>query len=131
MVLVAVALLSSGCAPARFPKELFTVHGQGADYPMMMSRTPHDSRARVIHSESGTHFSQSSRSYSTANATVTITTTETANSEMPASEKLMAQVRRNDGAVFVEHIEFFADDFAGYGFSSADRKLSIQAEVSK
>lgn len=131
VLVVAIALLSVACSPAPFPKELFTVHGAAADFPMMVSRTPRDEQGRTIHAESGTHFSQTSRSYSTANATVTVTTTETANSEMPASDKLLVQVRRNDEAIFIEHIEFYADDFAGYGFSSADRKLSIEAKVSK
>lgn len=98
---------------------------------MMVSRTPQGGDGRAVHAESGTHFSQTSRSYSTTNASITITTTETASSEMPASEKLMFQVRRDDKAVYFEHIEFYADNFTGYGFSSADRKLSIQAKVSK
>ena len=129
--IIGVALATLACSPARFPKELFTVQGQGADYPVMISRTTTDNRGRVIHAESGTHFSQSSSSYSAGNTTVTVTTTRTAKSERSASDKLITQVRRDERVMLIEHVEFFAEDYSGYGFSYADSTLNIDAKVTK
>src|SRR5262249_22106256 len=48
------------CRPA-FPRELFVVSGQGADYPIMLSQTPPTSAGRKIAAASGTaehHYQQ-------------------------------------------------------------------------
>jgi hypothetical protein len=130
LVAAALGLSSVACGKAAFPKELFTVHAEGADYPVMVSETKGAS-GRPISASSGTQVSVSQSHYSTGNASVTVTTTRSARSEMPASEKLASQVRRADKWVQIRGAEFEARDFSTYGASSAGRELRIQAEAMK
>ena len=111
-----------GCGAPVFPKELFTISGQGADYPVMLSRAPEARGGRPVAASSGTHASQSSASY----GNVTVTTTRSGQSELPASTKLHAQIGRNDKWVQIQSSAFRAVDFSTYGASSADRSLSIE-----
>lgn len=130
LLAVVVGVGSAGCGKAAFPKELFTVHGRNADYPVMVSETPGDG-GREISASSGTQVSVSQSSYTSGNARVTVTTTRSARSELPASEKLAAQVRRSDKWVQIQNIEYEAVDFSTYGSSAAGRELRIDAEVRK
>ena len=114
-----------------FPKELFTVEAVGADYPMMMSRSPAASGGRTIEAASGTHFAQSSSTYSSGNTQVTVTTTEQAASELSAATKFNAAVGRGDRWVEVQEATFSARDFSAYGSSSADRTLSMVGKAHK
>jgi hypothetical protein len=120
-----------GCGAPVFPKELFTVEAQEADYPFMLSEAPSKDAGRPIKAESGTHAAVSQSSYSTGNSTVTVTTTEASQSELTASVKLAAQVRRNDRYIQLDKAVFSAVDFSTYGASSADRTLSIEATAHK
>lgn len=130
LVTVVFSFASVACGKAAFPKELFTVHAQGADYPVMVSETKGAS-GRPIAASSGTQVSVSQSHYSTGNASVTVTTTRSARSEMPASEKLASQVRRADKWVQIRKAEFEALDFSTYGASSAGRELRLEAEAMK
>jgi hypothetical protein len=114
-----------------FPKQLFTVEASEADFPVMLSKAPAKDGGRTIEASSGTHFAQSSSSYRAGNVQVHVTTTERGESEMPASDKFNAKVRRSDGWVQLEGAEYVADDFSGYGFSRADRNMSMQGKVHK
>ncbi|HEX3765797.1 MAG TPA: hypothetical protein VHW23_44175, partial [Kofleriaceae bacterium] len=69
---------------------------------------------------------RSSSSYTTGRVTVTTTSIETSSSELSASMKLSAQVQRADRWVQIDGAEFHSEDYATYGFSSANRRLSIQ-----
>jgi hypothetical protein len=120
-----------GCGAPVFPKELFTVDAQAADYPFMLSETPSKDAGRPIQAHSGTHAAVSQSSYSTGNATVTVTTTESGQSELSAAVKLAAQVRRADRYIQLDKAVFTAVDFSTYGASSADRTLSIDATAHK
>jgi len=120
--LAAFCCALSGCGAPVFPRELFTISGQGADYPVMLSRTPAPRGGRPIVASSGTHASQSSASY----GNVTVTTTRSGQSELPAATKLHAQIGRNDRWVQIQGSTFRAVDFSTYGASSADRSLSIE-----
>ena len=126
-----VALASVGCGAPVFPKELFTVEAAHADYPVMLSHTPSKRGGRPIQAESGTHAAVSQSSYSAGDTTVTITRTEAGQSELSAATKLAAQVRRADRWLQLERAVFVAKDFSTYGASSADRMLSIEANVHK
>lgn len=117
------------CRPPEFPRELFTIVADGADYPVMLSQTPAGPGGRKIEASSGTHVSRSTSSYSTGRVTVTSTSVHSAQSELSASMKLGAQVQRADKWVQIDGAEFHSEDFAGYGFSSADRRLAIQGTV--
>lgn len=118
-----------GCGAPVFPKELFTVEATGADYPVMLSRAPAKDGGRPIQAESGTHFAQSSSSYRAGNTQVTVTTTERGQSEMAASEKFSAKVRRSDRWVQLETAVYDAEDNSGYGSSSADRNLALAGQA--
>lgn len=130
-LLVGSLLVVSGCAKPHFPHELFTVHAEGADYPVMVSKPAKPMAGRAINAQSGTHHSASSQSYSAGNATVTVTTTRSAVSEQPAANKLMVQVGRSDKWLQFEGAEYYGEDASGYGWSQADRTLSIQGKVGK
>lgn len=121
--------LASGCAKPRFPSELFTVHGEGADYPVMVSKPAQPRAGRAINAQSGTHQAASSQSYTAGNTTVTVTTTTSAVSEVPASNKLLYQVGRGDKWLQIDGAEFHGEDASGYGWSQADRNLNIQGKV--
>lgn len=133
--LLAIAALSSLCSIAcgspAFPKELFTVHAEGADYPVMVSNTKNGKRGRPLSASSGTAVSVSQSSYTAGNTRVTVTTTRTARSELTASEKLAAQVRRSDSWVQLRRVEFEAADFSSYGAAAAGRELRLEAEAMK
>ena len=117
------------CHPPEFPRELFTVAADGADYPVMLSQTPAGPGGRKIEASSGTHASRSTSAFSSGGVTVTTTSVESSQSELPASLKLSAQVQRADRWVQIDGAEFHSEDFAAYGFSSANRKLAIQGTV--
>lgn len=122
--LVPVACLGlSACGKPIFPKQLFTVTGSGADYPVMVSRAPAPRGGRPVSASSGTYASQSTASY----GNVTVTTTTTGRSELSAATKLHAQIGRGDKWVQIEKATFRARDFSTYGASSADRELVIDA----
>ena len=125
------AVCLAGCGAPVFPKELFTVDAQGADYPFMLSETPSRDAGRPIHADSGTHAAVSQSSYSTGSSTVTVTHTESGRSELSAAVKLAAQVRRADRYIQLDRAVFTAVDFSTYGASSADRTLSLEATAHK
>lgn len=116
----------ASCRPPEFPHELFTITADGADYPVMLSQMPAGPGGRKIEASSGTHASRSTSSYSTGHVTVTTTSVQSAQSELSASMKLGAQIQRADKWVQIDGAEFHSEDFATYGFSSADRRLAIQ-----
>jgi hypothetical protein len=118
-----------GCGAPVFPKELFTVEASAADYPVMLSKTPSSAPGRPIQAESGTHFAQSSQSYRAGNVQMTVTNTEHSQSEMPASEKFGAKVRRTDKWVEIDSALFVSEDYAGYSFTSANRNLGLEGRA--
>lgn len=128
-VAVGALLCATGCGAPVFPKQLFTLEASTADYPVMVSKTPANDAGRTIQADSGTHFAQSTSSYGYGNTRVQVTHTEHGESEMPASEKFAAKVRRNDKWVQVESALFVAEDHAGYGYSSADRALGLEGKA--
>lgn len=127
-VLGGLAVLGA-CRPPEFPRALFTLSADGADYPVMLSQTPAGPGGRKIEASSGTHASRSTSAFSTGRVTVTTTTVEASQSELPASVKLSAQVQRADRWLQIDGAEFHSEDFAAYGFSSANRQLAIQGTV--
>lgn len=122
-------LCATGCGAPVFPKELFTVEASGADYPVMLSRAPAKDAGRPVQAESGTHFAQSSSTYRAGNAQVTVTHTEQGQSEMPASEKFGAKIRRTDNWVQIESAVYVAEDFAGYSTTAAERNLALEGKA--
>jgi hypothetical protein len=126
---LAALLSATGCGAPVFPKALFTVEASSADYPVMLSKVPAKDPGRAIQAESGTHFAQSSQTYSTGYARVTVTHTEAGQSEMPASEKFAAKVRRSDKWVELESAQFMAEDYSGFSFTSADRNLVLEGKA--
>ena len=129
MVLLAAAVAS--CGSAVFPRELFTIEAQHADYPFMLSQAPAKRAGRPLTAESGTHAAVSQSTYSMGNSTVTVEHRESGQSELSAATKLAAQVRRAERWVQFEKGVFAATDFSTYGASSADRVLSIEASAHK
>jgi hypothetical protein len=107
----------ASCRPA-FPRELFTITGQGADFPIMLSRGPAGTAGRKVEASSGTRrlLQNSGR----------VSYDERAESEMSASAKLNAQVLRADRWLQIDHLELFARDFTTYGTTSTFRKLTIE-----
>ena len=126
-----VLLGGVGCGKASFPTELFTVEAVDADYPVMLSKAPEAKKGRDIEAWSGTSASVSQSTYSTGNAQVTVTRTEVAKSELSASQKLAALVRRRDKWIQLEECVYEATLFSSYGFSSAAARLTIHAEAHK
>jgi hypothetical protein len=116
--------LAASCAPPRFPRELFTITGEGAEYPVMLSRAPAGREGHKIQSESGTylHHHQTGRSPGIGG----VSYTRSAESEMPASVKLNAQVKRADNWVQIERVEYFSSDFSTYSNRTARRRLTIE-----
>lgn len=129
LMFLALVGMATGCAKPRFPSELFTVHGEGADYPVMVSKPVKPMPGRAINASSGTHQAASSQSYTAGNTTVTVTTTTSAVSELPAANKLLYQVGRSDKWLQLDGAEFYGEDASGYGWSQADRTLNIQGKV--
>lgn len=128
-VAVGALLCAVGCGAPVFPKQLFTLEAGTADYPVMVSKTPATDAGRPIEANSGTHFAQSTSSYGYGRTRVQVTHTEVGESEMPASEKFAAKVRRTDKWIQVESGLFVAEDHAGYGYSSADRAFSLEGKA--
>jgi hypothetical protein len=126
---VGALLCATGCGAPVFPKQLFTLEAGTADYPVMVSRTPATGAGRSIEANSGTHFAQSTSSYGYGRTRVQVTHTEVGESEMPASEKFAAKVRRTDKWVQIESGLFVAEDYAGYGYSSADRSFGMEGKA--
>lgn len=131
LALGGVLVGSAGCGKPVFPKELFTIDAEGADYPFMLSQTKTQGKGRSVTAESGTSASFSQSSYAAGNTTVTVTRTTAAQSELSASTKLAAQVRRADRWVQLQSATLTATDFATYGSSSATRLLVIDATTHK
>ena len=116
----------ASCRQAIFPRALFTIDAGGADYPVMLSRTPGGPRGHKIIATSGTKAATQSSSYSTGKTTVISTFSQSSESELPAFMKFSAQVGRADKWVQIDGAEFHAEDFAAYGSSSAQRQLTIE-----
>jgi hypothetical protein len=115
----ALTFLAS-CRPP-FPRELFTVSGQGADFPIMLSQTPPGGAGRQIEAASGTresHYQQRNYGY-----------TDRSQSELPASLQLSAQVRRTDKWLQIDHIEFYSTDFTTFSNTAHLRKLVLEGKV--
>jgi hypothetical protein len=128
---VLLALILLGCGKPAFPKQLFTVESQGADYPIMLSRAPIAEPGRDISASSGTHFAQSSQSYTTSNVQVRVTTTERGESELSAAEKFSTKIGRSDRWAELQNATYIAKDFSTYASSSADRTLELQGKAHK
>jgi hypothetical protein len=118
-VVGALAFVAS-CRPV-FHVELFTVTGQGADYPIMLSQTPAGAAGRKIEASSGTRMSQLGGTRSSY--------TEHVQSEMPAWMKLNVQVLRKDKWMQIERVELYARDFTTLNGASTVRKLAIEGTV--
>jgi hypothetical protein len=121
--------LASGCAVRAFPRELFTITGERADYPVMLSQAPPGIAGRKIAAVSGTRASRSTSTYTVGKTTVSTIHTSESESELPASVKLGAQVLRDDRWLQIDHAEFHAEDFATYGAAAATRELAIEGTV--
>jgi len=117
-----LAVIAS-CGPPRFPRELFTITGEGAEYPVMLSQTPAGRAGHKVQSESGTYLHQHD---SGSMGMGGVSYTQRAESEMPASVKLNAQVRRADSWVQIERVEYFSSDFSTYSTRKALRRLAIE-----
>ena len=113
------------CGPPRFPRELFTITGEGAEYPVMLSQTPAGRAGHKVQSESGTYLHQHQTS-GTVGMGGGVSFTRSAESEMPASEKLNAQVKRADSWVQIERAEYFSSDFSTYSNRTATRRLTLE-----
>jgi hypothetical protein len=109
-----------------FPRELFTITAEGADFPVMLSQTPPGAAGRKIQAASGTQAAQSTSTYVVGRSTVSVTNTHEGQSELPASMQLNAQVLRADKWLQVDGAEFRSEDFATYGASRAVRRLTIE-----
>lgn len=128
----AASLLMVGCGKPAFPADLFTVRADGADYPLMLSQAKAPGRGgRPVTTQSGTQAAYSQSTYTAGNTQVTITRSSAAQSELPASVKLAAQVRRTDRWVQIDGATFTATDFATYGSSSNERLLILSGTVHK
>lgn len=128
LLLVALGALVGACGPRPFPAKLFTIEAPHADYPVMVSRTQAKSKnARPISAQSGMRASVRQSSYTIGNTHVTVTHSNAARSEMPASKKLAAEVRRTDKWIQLEAAVFTATDFSTYGASSTERLLLLEA----
>lgn len=125
VVLGGLALLGS-CGPPVFPRELFTITAEGADFPVMLSQTPPGAAGRKIQAASGTHAAASTSTYVTGRTTMAVTSTHEGQSELPASMQLNAQVLRADKWLQVDGAEFHSEDFATYGASRSVRRLTIE-----
>jgi len=120
---IGLAVVAS-CGPPRFPRELFTISGEGAEVPVMLSQTPAGRAGHKIQSESGTYLHQHQTSGTIGMGGVSYT--RSAESEMPASEKLNAQVKRADSWVQIERAEYFSSDFSTYSNREATRRLTLE-----
>jgi hypothetical protein len=117
---VVAGLLSLSCTP-RFPRELFVVSGQGADYPIMLSQTPASPGGRKIQAVAGTSVHEyQAKNYGFVNRS---------QSELPAYMQFNAQVLRTDHWVQVDHIEFYSSDFTTYSTTARLRKLTLDGTV--
>jgi hypothetical protein len=105
-VAVFLTLCSAGCATEQLPRPLFAVDMTGAEYPVMLSKGAATDPGRPLAAESGMLETVGGEWH------------EWGRSEMAASPKLMAQVRRADKWVQIEAIEYNANDhFATFGLS--------------
>jgi hypothetical protein len=123
---IGLAVVAS-CGPPRFPRELFTISAEGAEVPVMLSLVSHSAAGRAGHkiqSESGTYLHQHQTSGTVGMGGFSYT--QSAESEMPASEKLNAQVKRADSWVQIERAEYFSSDFSTYSNRTATRRLILE-----
>jgi hypothetical protein len=123
------AMCLGGCGPGRPPKNLFTIEAEHADYPVMLSQAPAAGPGRRVAASSGRHAAASQWQYPAGRTTVTITNVERSESELSASEKLAAQIQRNDKWLQIDHAEYRAMDFLGPSSSSSDRNLTVEGTV--
>lgn len=128
---LAVAAASAGCGKPAFPQELFTIKAEPeADYPFMLSQTTAKSVGRPIRAASGNRAAVRRTTHSLGSSSVTVTRRWSAESELPASAKLDAQVRHRDKWVQFDGAVYFAEDYNSYGSSSSsERTLTIEGSA--
>jgi hypothetical protein len=115
-----------GCGSSALPRELFTIEASGAEYPVMLSRTHARAGGRKLEAWSGTHKSETQTGFVMNNTAVTVIRRDRARSELSASTKLHAQVRRSDRWIQLDRAIFIAVDYAAYGTSRSDRELQLE-----
>jgi hypothetical protein len=115
-----------GCGSSALPRELFTIEAIGADYPVMLSRTGARTGGRKLEAHSGTSKSETHYGYSTASTSVSVRLREREESELSASTKLAAQVRRSDRWVQLERAVFTAVDSIKAAETRSVRELSLE-----
>ena len=124
-VILGGLMVLASCHAHVLPRQLFTIAIDGADYPVMLSRTLAGAGGRRIEASSGTRTTGSYSSYVAGDVRVTTVYALSSQSEMPASMKLNGQVWRSDRWVQIDGAEFLGVDVLGYGFGSSTRQLTI------
>jgi hypothetical protein len=122
-------LVLAGCGHPAFPQKLFTIEAPDADYPVMLSKARAGSAGRRIRTESRIHATASKEYVSDGNTRVATVRLTAFQSDMPAAAKFVAQVKRAEKWVQIEHVEFRAEDIAVYGAASSDRRFSIEGSA--
>ncbi len=115
-----------GCGGGALPRDLFTIEASGADYPVMLSRTNASGGGRKLEAHSGTSRSETHYGYSTSNIVVRGRLREREQSELSASTKLAAQVRRSDRWVQLERAVFTAVDSIKAAQTRSVRELTLE-----
>lgn len=133
-VILGAGAVAAGCGRPAFPHELFTIEAEEAEYPVMLSQIPSTARkasqkARSVQAESGTRAAVYQSSYTAGRVTTTTTLALSSRSELPASTKLQAEIKRRDRWVSIEETSFYARDFSMVGGQEQSRQLTIDATV--
>lgn len=126
--ILSAAVEAASCGRPTFPQELFTIEAESAECPVMLSRVPNTAekgtgKGRLLHAESGTSISV----YQTGRTSTTLT--HASRSEMPASSKLQAEIKRRDRWVSVDDASFYAQDFSALGTPEQSRQMTIDARA--
>jgi hypothetical protein len=117
-LLLALALLLSGCGASALEPELFSVDFTNARYPVMLSRAT-SCRGRPIRGTSGVVAKRSAYG------------TEKRWNVMGASAQVAAQVQGNDTCVQIERVVFRATHAAIWAVEDkSEQELSIEGSVS-
>jgi hypothetical protein len=105
----------AGCAPA-FPRHLLTIEAKGCDFPVMLSDTQPREHGRKLEATSGTLESVAGQLHTWGH------------SEIGASAKLAAQVKRSDKWVQIERVEYTAADELDWLIAATEtRHITVHA----
>ncbi|HEU4726541.1 MAG TPA: hypothetical protein VFT22_01575 [Kofleriaceae bacterium] len=128
-VLILGGFVMGGCGQKVFPRELFTISGEGAEFPVMLSQAPPGTGGAKVIAASGTRELRHWSSSQVGSMTIHSQDVEEMQSEVSASTKLNAQVPRAGRWLQIDRIELESTDLTMYSNTKSGRRLVLEGTV--